>query len=155
MNLISWIKKTLITSGPHHHLSKAEIKYLSDKSGTTSSHLDLKGAIDAHTEWTLRLRVFLMGGKDAGTIDPDIARNDRNCTLGQWLNDGAKRQFYDKVEYLTLLKSHREFHACAGAIVSLKLLGDVINANKMFRDELNIFSSRVQIDLVRFYAKIG
>ena len=69
--------------------------------------MDIDAAIQSHVQWKITLRKLL-----AQDIKPEKdPRNDRACSVGQWLGSGNGTKDIDA--------AHREFHLAAAKVIDL------------------------------------
>jgi hypothetical protein len=88
--------------------------------------MDIDGAIQAHTNWKLRLLNYARG---TGTekIDLPTLGKDNLCVLGRWLH-GDGQKYAGTVRFGKLLETHAAFHTCAASIGNLVARGDAASA---------------------------
>jgi hypothetical protein len=113
--------------------------------------LDMKEALDAHTQWYQRLEDKITGKSQEELNVAHVACDDR-CLLGQWLRSEAKQHFGLLSSYEELRRIHADFHYTAGQVLNNVLNGEELRA----RDELRKVrhkSGGVQLALVRLYAE--
>ena len=90
--------------------------------------MDLGAAIDAHTQWRVKLKAAISRGEklDASTISQDT-----KCELGRWLSGEGRSRFGSKPEFQKLVNSHRAFHDAAGKVASAVNAGKTADAEKL------------------------
>ena len=79
--------------------------------------MDIDSAIQAHSNWKLRLFNYARG-KPAGEIDLQSLWKDDFCLLDRWLQDEG-RKYSDHPKFARLLETHSAFHACAASLGAL------------------------------------
>lgn len=114
--------------------------------------LNMKLAIEAHLKWKERLEKALAGEASEALQVGHVAADDR-CVLGQWLHGDAKRLYAQVPEYQELVRSHADFHLLAGDILCDAHDGRHDVAREKLRHDFRQKSDRVQLHLVRLYAK--
>jgi hypothetical protein len=90
--------------------------------------MDFDDAIDAHTKWKTRLRLFINGSgekMESGQICKDDA-----CALGKWIHGEALRH-KNSPSYTALEREHANFHLCAAEIVKKVEDGDLEGAETL------------------------
>jgi len=106
--------------------------------------MDFDGAIQAHTNWKLRLFSYARG-KVAEKIDNQTLRKDNVCALGQWLY-GEGRKYAQDPKFQQLQETHAAFHKCAASIGAMVEAGQAAAAEALLNSpgsEFNRFSIRV------------
>ena len=78
---------------------------------------DFTAAIQAHTNWKLRL-ASACTASTTKTIDPDSLRRDDLCGLGKWLHGTGSRYASDP-KFSQLLAAHSQFHRNAAAVARM------------------------------------
>lgn len=148
MGLLNWLLNANRNeaAGVVHHTIEFE------KDEEDFHGLNMKQAIDAHINWKERLEKTLAGSASETLQVGQVAADDR-CILGQWLHNEARKRFAGTPEYQELLKSHAEFHLLAGDILCDAHDGRHDIAREKLQREFRQKSDRVQLHLVRLYAK--
>jgi hypothetical protein len=90
--------------------------------------MDIDGAIQAHTNWKLRL-FGACKGSSKEKIEAQTVEKDNVCELGKWLHGDAQRLGDDAV-LKTLLEAHAAFHRTAAALARLIERGQNAAAEK-------------------------
>jgi hypothetical protein len=106
--------------------------------------MDFDGAIQAHTNWKLRLFSYCRG-KVAEKIDMQTLRKDDACALGQWLYGGG-RKYAEDPKFQQLQEMHAAFHKCAASVGALVDGGQAAAAEALLNSresEFNRTSIRV------------
>lgn len=75
--------------------------------------MDLTQAIQAHTEWKLKLRTAIARDE---TLDVAKISADDCCPLGTWLHGEAKSKFAHLGSYTKCVANHAAFHKEAGKV---------------------------------------
>jgi hypothetical protein len=118
--------------------------------------MNFTSAIQAHTNWKLRLAA-LCHGKQTEGVDPAALAKDNLCELGQWLH-GPGRKYVSDADYGELLKTHAGFHRAASAIASMGLGGKAEEACASLQSKESDFSKlslRVCKFLMDFRTRYG
>lgn len=106
--------------------------------------MDIDGAIQAHTDWKVRL-LNLAHGTTTEKIDLQTLGTDNLCVLGRWLHgDGQKHR--DDAKFAKLVETHAAFHKCAATIGTLIAEGNAGAAENQLTSvgsEFNRLSFRV------------
>jgi hypothetical protein len=79
--------------------------------------MNFDGAIQAHTDWKLRLLSYCRG-KTTEKIDLQTLRKDNVCVLGQWLY-GEGRRYGAEPGFEELREIHAAFHQSAATIAAM------------------------------------
>ena len=75
--------------------------------------MDFDGAIQAHTNWKLRLFSASKGVSKEKIDIPGVERDD-NRELGKWLHGDAKKSVKEGLDVLS--QAHAQFHRCAAGL---------------------------------------
>ena len=78
-------------------------------------------ALVAHGAWKVRLAQAIASG--ASEFDPERVVLDSQCPLGMWLHSDLDPALKIGDHFEKVLKLHAEFHAAAGRVLRLALLG--------------------------------
>lgn len=93
--------------------------------------MNLKDAIDAHSKWKVRLRMFLSGTGEK--LDPAVVERDNQCDLGKWIHgEGARHGA--SADYQKLRTEHALFHRCAAKVVRTAMAGKKAEAGAMLTE---------------------
>ena len=98
-------------------------------------------ATNAHREWKVRLRAFVMGGSKE-TFDPVTVAKDDQCALGKWIH-GAGAVHASDPAFGTLKLAHAHFHSEAAQVVRLVKAGDKAGANRHLQGAFTQESEKV------------
>ena len=147
MSILSWLKS--VTSGnASADLIHNPIQFAAGEEEFQG--LNMKDALDAHTQWTQRLEAILNGSSQE-SLEVGTVAGDNNCTLGHWIHGHARQHFNHLTEYHELKRIHAEFH-----IVAADVLNNFQNGSKAIAsDRLRTIrgkSGEVQIALIRLYS---
>ncbi len=148
MGLLDWLHKT----------EKTERKDESPRMPVFGRHeeefhgLNMRLALEAHLKWKERLEKTL-AGSSGESLEVGVVAADDRCTLGQWLHGEARRLFAQYPEYDSLVKAHADFHLMAGDILCDAHDGRTDEARDKLRSGFRQKSDRVQLALVRLYAR--
>lgn len=114
--------------------------------------LNMKEALDAHTQWTQRLEAKINGNSNENLHVPTVAC-DTHCTLGKWIHGVAKQRFGKLAAFEELRQVHAEFHVTAGEVLEHVVKGDGDKARTELK-RVRQNSGTVQLALVRLYAEV-
>jgi chemoreceptor zinc-binding protein len=89
----------------------------------------IDAAINAHTQWFLRLKGAIERG--SSEFEPDIVKTDNNCEFGKWLYGDFPPQLKDTPIYNEIRERHARFHRQAAEILTLALNQEREEALKM------------------------
>jgi len=149
MGLLDW----LLHANKNEAADVAHDKAIEFDKGEEEFHgLNMKQAIDAHVNWKKRLENALSGSGSESLEVGKVAADD-GCVLGQWLHGEGKKRFSQVPEYQDLLGSHANFHLLAGDILCDVHAGRHDEAREKLQRDFRQKSDRVQLGLVRLYAK--
>ena len=90
--------------------------------------MDLSNAIDAHTQWRVKLKAAITLGEQ---LDASSITLDNHCDLGKWLSGEGRNLFASKPEFRKLVASHRLFHAAAGKVAAAANAGRTAEAESL------------------------
>jgi methyl-accepting chemotaxis protein len=113
-------------------------------------------AIQAHSDWKLRLSAYCEGTLTEAIDIGKLTRDDA-CELGQWLF-GEGRRFNADPKFSDLILAHAAFHRAAGKIAALIESGQRGEGKRLmqFRDsDFGKCSSNVVGLLMRFRDRYG
>jgi hypothetical protein len=88
-------------------------------------------AINAHTNWLVRLRVAIENG--TSEFKPEIVKTDDNCEFGKWLYGDFPESFMGKPIYQVIKELHADFHRQAAIILELALAGEKEKAIELMK----------------------
>ncbi len=148
MGILDWLRhavhdeKTDVAHPPLHF----------DKHEEEFHGLNMRLALDAHLKWKERLEQAI-GKSSAEDLEVGVVGADDRCTLGHWLHGEARRLFSKHPEYDQLVKAHADFHLMAGDVVCDVHDGRNAEARVKLTRDFRQKSDRVQLALVRLYAK--
>ena len=120
--------------------------------------MNFTSAIQAHTNWKLRLAAYCSEmAKMKETIDIGALAKDDACELGKWLHGGG-RQYAADSEYSSLLDEHAAFHRSAAEIARTAAGGKRKEAGALVNSRESEFckhSLQVVAILMRFRTRHG
>ncbi len=90
---------------------------------------EIAAALDAHAQWTVRLKTAI----DTGKLDTPIATigKDDQCKFGKWLNGTTVSNALKQTpEYQEVKRLHAEFHRVAALVAQLASSGQKTEARK-------------------------
>lgn len=116
--------------------------------------MDLKIAIQKHSEWKFKFREALFSG---ATLDASAIAKDNQCEMGKWLHGEAHTLYAQKGAYERCLAHHAAFHREAGKVAA------AINAKKTDEAEKMLLSGsafsesskNVSLSIVELTNEIG
>jgi len=76
--------------------------------------LDFDDAILAHSQWKLKLALYV--SRPDRSLSPSEVAADNNCQLGQWLM-GEGLKYSELPEHTKLVSDHAHFHRAAAEVV--------------------------------------
>lgn len=91
--------------------------------------INLDDAIQAHSDWKLRLLKAATGGEEV--LDAVKIGQDCNCLLGKWLHGDGEKQFGSLSSFRVCIKNHAEFHLQASKVATMINAGRSDEARKM------------------------
>lgn len=144
MSLMDWLRKRLAGD------ESAKLELAEGESHL--SGLSLNDAIQAHMAWRDRL-VATLNGTSKEKLQIGQVAVDHLCVLGQWLHGDGRKQFGHLPEYQALLDTHRQFHLNAGEVLVEHDNGQRDRAHAILDGTFRAQSNRIQLDLVRLFAK--
>lgn len=148
MSILSWFKS--VTSGGEAGLLESEP--LSFSAGEeTFRGLNMKEALDAHTQWFHRLEAKINGTSNE-QLDIHTVACDDQCKLGTWIHGEAKSQFGTLSSFDELRRVHADFHLTAGEVLNNVVNGDDVAARNELK-KVRLKSGSVQLALVRLYSE--
>jgi len=90
--------------------------------------MNFSSAIQAHTNWKLRL-FTACAETSTVRIDADTLAKDDQCELGKWLRGDARRYTSD-ARFSELVAAHAGFHRAAGDVARMIAAGKKAEAEK-------------------------
>ena len=109
--------------------------------------MDFDSAIQAHTNWKLRLFSYSRG-MTAEKINVQPLLKDNVCALGQWLYGDGRKYAADR-KFKQLLALHADFHRSAASIGNLIDRGQMAAATALLSSQESEFN-RLSIRVVAF-----
>ncbi len=111
--------------------------------------MDLRLAITQHMQWKFRLDL-LVAGYSRETLDPERVELEESCELGRWIAGEGERTYGSNPVFLTLQRTHAEFHRCAAEIVRLYHAGRRAEAERSFDWDFRPVYTEAMRALLRF-----
>ncbi|HUI57838.1 MAG TPA: CZB domain-containing protein [Bryobacteraceae bacterium] len=102
--------------------------------------MDFDSAIQAHTNWKLRLYNYCKGNSQ-DKIDVRTVQKDDICELGKWIH-GEYRKHAGDPDFERLIEAHAAFHRSAAAAAALVELGLAPEAERVLRSPHSELSRR-------------
>jgi hypothetical protein len=90
--------------------------------------MKLTRAVNAHTDWKIRLRWAIT---ERAAIDADEVAGARGCELGRWLEGDLARQFGSHPLYDACVRAHEAFHRECARVADLINAGRYDEAQRM------------------------
>ena len=118
---------------------------------TQGTVVDVASAIQAHSNWKLRLGAACRGGSSE-KIDVATLAKDNVCDLGKWLH-GMGRTYASHAQYQDLVSAHAAFHRAAAGIAEMIQHGQAAKAETLVNSRESEFgkhSMRVVSILMAF-----
>jgi len=123
------------------------------KGETLLEGLDMRQAIRSHVEWRERLANHVEGRSTEVLMIHQVARDDL-CLLGNWIKLRADEGWGRLPDFHALQTDHREFHLCAGQVLSELDAGNPQQALLLLRTDLRRLSDRVRFDIIQLYGTV-
>jgi len=108
----------------------------------TGQLLDLSSAKAAHLNWKTKLRSYLDG---KSTLREDQAVSHKHCEFGKWYYSDGLRKFGDIKALKDVEQPHEQLHALIREIIQLKQQGDVLGAEKKYRQVADYSNTIVEL----------
>ena len=122
--------------------TKANIEALSD--------INLKQVLDTHHLLKKKLQTE-MSGAGNGNLDVIVLSQDNACAIGKWLYGEGKSLYGHLPEYESARKVHAELHICAGEVISEHYIGNLDQAQFLFKTKFRTTSSKNQMEFTRLF----
>ena len=125
-----------------HRIQRLGLNF--DDRAADNLHMDFDGAIQAHSNWKLRLFNYVRGEANS-KIDLPLLGTDHHCALGQWL-DGEGQRYANDPKFAKLREAHAALHASASSLALLVERGKRTTAESLLNSpdsEVNRLSFRV------------
>jgi hypothetical protein len=90
--------------------------------------MDLTDAVNAHTDWKIRLRGAI---SDRSTLDLDTIASDDRCEFGRWLYGASRERYGALPAHRDCLVAHARFHLCAADVAASINAGEYSKAEQM------------------------
>jgi methyl-accepting chemotaxis protein len=90
--------------------------------------MDLTDAVNAHTDWKVRLRGAI---SDRSTLDLDAIASDDRCDLGRWLHGASREKYGALPAHRDCVIAHAGFHRCAAEVAALINAGEYARAERL------------------------
>ena len=122
--------------------TKANLEALSD--------INLKQVLDTHHLLKKKLQTE-MSGAGNGNLDVIVLSQDNACAIGKWLYGEGKSLYGHLPEYESARKVHAELHICAGEVISEHYIGNLDQAQFLFKTKFRTTSSKNQMEFTRLF----
>ncbi|NOU00554.1 MAG: EAL domain-containing protein [Gallionella sp.] len=113
--------------------------------------LDLNQAIEAHLNWTSRLKSVL-DGTSTEELDVSVVSQDNACVLGKWIYGPAKKTYANQPEWEELRVAHANFHLCAGEVLKAHQQGNEETSATLLKGPLAFASQKNKDALVKLFS---
>jgi Chemoreceptor zinc-binding domain len=117
----------------------------------TLSSTNLKQILDTHHVLKKKLQAELNGAGN-GSLDVVTISHDNACAIGKWLYGEGKALYGHLPEYESARKVHAELHLCAGEVLSEHYVGNLDQAQILFKTKFRTSSSKNQIEFARLFS---
>ncbi len=150
MSILSWIKGVTQGAAEADVIPQQPLVFAPGEEEFQG--LNMKDALQAHTEWTQRLEAKVAGSSEEVLHVATVACDSR-CKLGKWIHGVAHHQFGHLPAFEELRKVHADFHLTAGEVLNNVINGDSEQARNELK-KVRHKSGGVQLALVRLYAEV-
>ena len=117
----------------------------------TLSDINLKQVLDTHHLLKKKLQIE-MSGAGSGNLDIIVLSQDNACAIGKWLYGEGKSLYGHLPEYESARKVHAELHLCAGEVLSEHYIGNLDQAQFLFKTKFRTSSSKNQMEFTRLFS---
>lgn len=124
-------------------ITNANLEILSD--------ISLKQVLDTHHILKKKLQTE-MSGAGNGNLDVVVLSQDNACAIGKWLYGEGKSLYGHLPEYESARKVHAELHLCAGEVLSEHYVGNLDQAQFLFKTKFRTTSSKNQMEFTRLFS---
>ncbi len=111
--------------------------------------MDLRQAITQHMQWKFRLDL-LVAGYSRETLDPDRVEREDSCDLGLWIAGEGERTYGSNPAFLSLQRTHAEFHRCIARVIRLQQAGRNADVERSFDWDFRPAYTEAMRALLRF-----
>ncbi len=111
---------------------------LSASATTAADDVDFDGIVDAHQQWSKKLRRAVEGRSEPQ--DPAIVSRDDQCALGAWIYGPGSKLLADFPQ-TTLRAKHAQFHQCAGDVLRHVVAGHREQAEQLLAERFRSLSN--------------
>ncbi|MFN8671999.1 MAG: CZB domain-containing protein [Candidatus Sericytochromatia bacterium] len=131
-------------------IEKAEINFSPEEEEV--SGLNFKTAIDAHSQWKVRLSTYIRGSSTE-ELKVENIEVDNKCVLGKWIHGEGGEKYGNDIEELK--KVHAHFHKEAGFVLKTYLTGNKDGALKQLEaGDYAKYSVEVKRILMQLYLRL-
>ena len=128
MGLANWFKSLVSGSAPSAAFQA--VPDVAPEETAVIGGIDFRSAIQIHAKWKIRLKDYIEGTSNEDLKVAVISRDDQ-CVLGKWLYSDGKEKYGNFKEFQQLIDLHREFHQCAGQVLTQAQAGEQKRALQM------------------------
>jgi diguanylate cyclase (GGDEF)-like protein/PAS domain S-box-containing protein len=114
------------------------------------AQLDLNQVLEAHLNWTSRLKSVL-DGTSSEKLDISVVCQDNACVLGKWIYGPAKNSHAGQPEWEELRTAHANFHLCAGEVLKAHQQGNIETAQTLLKGPMAFASQKNKDALIKLY----
>lgn len=151
MGLFDFFKKLVFwKNASDAEIEKTEINFSPDEEEIAG--LNFKTAIEAHSQWKVRLSVYLRGGRNE-ELKVENIEVDNKCILGKWIYGEGGEKYGSELDEIK--KVHAHFHKEAGVVLSTYLNGDKDKATMLLNEgDYAKHSANIKRILMQLYIKL-
>jgi diguanylate cyclase (GGDEF)-like protein/PAS domain S-box-containing protein len=138
-----------VQSAHNHCINDGEAMSLTAEEEALAQ-LDLNQVLEAHLNWTSRLKSVL-DGTSIEKLDVSVVCQDNACVLGKWIYGPAKNSHAGQPEWEELRTAHANFHLCAGEVLKAHQQGNAETAKTLLKGPMAFASQKNKDALVKLY----
>lgn len=117
----------------------------------TLSSTNLKQILDTHHLLKKKLQAEISSTNNSN-LDVVVLSQDNVCAIGKWLYGEGKSLYGHLPEYESARKVHAELHLCAGELLSEYYVGNLDQAQFLFKTKFRTTSSKNQMEFTRLFS---
>ncbi len=136
MGFFDWVKNIFIR--PTLTVAPESV----DPDNADLATLDIPGAVQAHLNWTKRLRDAIQG-ESQEDFDISAVRADHNCALGKWIHSDGERAYGELPAFTDLRAKHAHFHREAAGVLEAVEAGERTHAQRQLVTSFSASSREV------------
>lgn len=115
------------------------------------SSTNLKQILDTHHLLKKKLQAEISSTNNSN-LDVVVLSQDNVCAIGKWLYGEGKSLYGHLPEYESARKVHAELHLCAGELLSEYYVGNLDQAQFLFKTKFRTTSSKNQMEFTRLFS---